>query len=844
MEKNTQVQLSTTEREQLVDKIIRLAEIMGETQFYPYQKDFAKRVVRSLLDNEGATISAIFSRQCIEENEFILDRDGNVLPISQYKDAWYTKTDELLQIKAHGGHTLLCTKEHPIMGENGWILAGDIKPNDKIVVLDSWEKFGDGTIYFMHNNECKSFHIPNEMLKAAGYIIFGRPKHSGTIFIKDNNIRCWLEPIINTYFKDIHAVSTKKMFAFRIEKSLYYFLNTVLGMSNNYPSALNYLTREQLLAFFEGAFLARGKLHRNVHTVFVNLPHYNKRLLAFCKIHLTKLGLHGNILKDKNNFMLQFACVPNYRKFCQLFPNLPSNMYSPVVSYVRSKQKPIFKGEDGENLTLARVTSVTHVGVGKVWDATFPNKGWFIANGIKVSNSGKSQTVAMVIAACMVILPQLAKLKPDKFPQFKKGFWAGLFAPVGEQAGTLFDRVYDILTTEKSKEILTGELRMPIPGKGGTRGNLIKLQNGSLCRMHSANMRSKVESKTYDLIVFDESQDIPSTKAKLSVLPMGAATNATVIYTGTPGYVTGVFYETIEQNKKHDVLAKEDEKLHFEADYTITQLYNPYYRKYIEKEKKRLGETSEEFQMSYRLIWPITKGMLFTKELLEEYVLDKSLTFEAEYKRSPCIAGLDLGKAQDSTVLTILKVDWDHPDEEGNVKKQVLDFLIIDGDDWESQYGAIVEKLGNYWIDTLVCDSTGLGDPVRERLEMLLPEINIIPFIFSPKMKDLGYKYLLQEIKAGRLKVPADERSRGLVRYKEFMSQMTSLKKSYSGKFLVPKPVDSKKGHDDIPDSLMLANYGTYYDAMPFIDEEDNSFFTINRKNYDILNRTYSRVRG
>jgi hypothetical protein len=325
---------------------------------------------------------------------------------------------------------------------------------------------------------------------------------------------------------------------------------------------------------------------------------------------------------------------------------------------------------------------------------------------------------------------------------------------------------------------------------------------------------------------------------------MGAATNATVVYTGTPGYITGIFYDMIEQNKKHDVDAVEEDRLHFESDYTVAQKHNPYYRKYIEKEKKSLGIDSEEFMMAYRLIWPITKGMMFTKEMLEEYVLDSSLSFQDEYKRSPCIAGLDLGKSQDSTVLTILKVDWDHPDDEGNVKKEVLDILLLDGDDWEAQYGIIVDKLESYWIETLVCDSTGVGDPIRERLEILLPNVSVIPFVFSPKMKDLGYKYLLQEVKAKRIKMPADSRSKDLVRYKQFISQMTSLKKAYSGKFLVPKPIDDKKGHDDVPDSLMLANYGTYYDAMPFLDEMENTFFTSDRRNYDILNRNYSRTRG
>jgi len=182
-------------------------------------------------------------------------------------------------------------------------------------------------------------------------------------------------------------------------------------------------------------------------------------------------------------------------------------------------------------------------------------------------------------------------------------------------------------------------------------------------------------------------------------------------------------------------------------------------------------------------------------------------------------------------------------DEEGNMEKAILDWLEIEGDEWESQYPQIVDKLSNYWIDTLVVDSTGVGDPVRERLSFMLPDVNVAPFIFSPSTKDIGYKYLLKEVNAGRIVIPYHSEARKTKRFRKFEHQMVTLRKHYSGKFLNPKPVDDDKGHDDYPDSLMLAVYATYFDVMPEIDVDDAFFFKNNRVDYDVFGHRYSRPR-
>jgi hypothetical protein len=78
----------------------------------------------------------------------------------------------------------------------------------------------------------------------------------------------------------------------------------------------------------------------------------------------------------------------------------------------------------------------------------------------------------------------------------------------------------------------------------------------------------------------------------------------------------------------------------------------------------RLGEDSDEFRLSYRLHWLLDKGMFTTSERLEE-LGDKSMEIVHAWHKTPVVVGIDPARKQDSTIVTVVWVDWDHPDEFG-----------------------------------------------------------------------------------------------------------------------------------------------------------------------------------
>ena len=130
----------------------------------------------------------------------------------------------------------------------------------------------------------------------------------------------------------------------------------------------------------------------------------------------------------------------------------------------------------------------------------------FICEGFVVHNSGKSETVAVIVGGIIVILPKLAQIPMFEpiLGQFKEGVWVGLFAPSNEQAFTLFSRIRGRLRSKNAALILNDP---EISTEINKIANPIVLSNGSIVMMQSAAKQSQIESKTYHLIVVDECQD-------------------------------------------------------------------------------------------------------------------------------------------------------------------------------------------------------------------------------------------------------------------------------------------------------------------------------------------------
>lgn len=444
--------------------------------------------------------------------------------------------------------------------------------------------------------------------------------------------------------------------------------------------------------------------------------------------------------------------------------------------------------------------------------------------GLAARQSGKSETIANTVATLMVLLPRLAKIYPDLLGKFKDGFWVGLFAPTEGQAETLYGRTVTRLTSERALEILgdpeiddeTG--RVP----GVTKSIRLK-RSGSTLTMMTANPRAKIESKSFHLVVVDECQEADDYVVVKSISPMLAYYAGTFVKTGTPTTSKNNFYRAIQLNKRRQT-SRGSRQNHFEWNWKDVAKFNENYAKFIRKEMLRIGEDSDEFQMSYNCKWLLDRGMFVTSALLDD-LADTSQEVVRSWFRSPVVVGIDPARKTDSTVVTVVWVDWDRPDEFGYYDHRVLNWLEIQGDDWEDQYFQIVNFLSNYDVLAVGVDANGVGDAVAQRLNILLPRAEVIALTSSPSEQSKRWKHLQALMQRRMLGFPAHAKTRRLRTYKRFVQQMADAEINFKGPNVVVAAPDEPHAHDDYVDSLAIACSLTADLTLPTIEVSENPFF-------------------
>ena len=346
--------------------------------------------------------------------------------------------------------------------------------------------------------------------------------------------------------------------------------------------------------------------------------------------------------------------------------------------------------------------------------------------------SGKTETVAITVGGLMIILPQLANmpmfLDDPRLQMFKDGFWVGIFAPSQRQAQTTYNRMKSRMQCREAQVVLNDpDFRLEFTT---SNGQTVALSNGSFCTAISASDSSNIEGESFKFIICEECQDISNFKIRKSIHPMGAAYNATICKIGTATTFKGDFYEAINRNKKEFEDGKLRLRNHFEYNYKVVQKYNPKYAKYIEREKRSLGETSDEFRMSYLLEWIISRGMFVDIEKVERTCGDEYLDRVLTDLKANHVMGIDVGggsakkkQEADSTVATVVEVDWDNPvlmestrDEETGedivylaYNTYIKDWLEIKpeiAEDYEEQYHILIGYIALFRLSRIVIDST------------------------------------------------------------------------------------------------------------------------------------------
>ena len=115
---------------------------------------------------------------------------------------------------------------------------------------------------------------------------------------------------------------------------------------------------------------------------------------------------------------------------------------------------------------------------------------------------GKTETLSCIVPTVCLVLPALAQVFPEQLGIYAKGVFVGVYAPSGEQAATLYSRIL-ARSNSATADAIMADPDFNIYPVANTRWS-----NGSFVFHQSADPRSKVESKTYHLLILEETQGL------------------------------------------------------------------------------------------------------------------------------------------------------------------------------------------------------------------------------------------------------------------------------------------------------------------------------------------------
>jgi len=430
--------------------------------------------------------------------------------------------------------------------------------------------------------------------------------------------------------------------------------------------------------------------------------------------------------------------------------------------------------------------------------------------------SGKTSTIGNIVPPLLAILPELAKdprFEDSSISRIKGGLKVGVFAPTDHQARNLFKKIKRNIGSVEYRDFLNS-IGLSVTSRAG---NFVELSNYSFVQVQSASPTAKIETFTFDLMILDEAQDIDSGIIRKSLHPMVAARFGSIVKIGSPKADISDcdFYDCIQDAIADPTQARN----YFHIDSDVVEKSNILYSRFLEAERKRIGENSVEYQMSYKLVWPTERGMFITDDMFFGRNEWEGRGIASRYDWIPSkrtgiqVAAVDWAKNQGDTVVTIGDLPPESIlsfDNETTFTLNIIAMLMLHGDDYDSQFESIIEFISNYNVQVLAVDSTpgSVGDPIYDRLsnESRLNYLNIKGVPFSPSEKSRIYKQFQTELQAGRIHIAGGGTARRTRLFSESRKELIGLVKKHttSGYLVVNKNPNKRFAKDDIPDSMAM----------------------------------------
>lgn len=850
----------------IVDVVLSVGEKVSDITLYPYQREFARRIVESVLVKDAETITALFSRQCLTPDTRVLTPKGSV-PISQIKrgdsvvsyvngaqvidkvDSIWSDVKKVRHIRLSDGSHVDATPETRFYNGNTGRWDGLQGRNTSMFKRRFYTVNNCETCEGAPTNTPTSeVHDPAKTAEQAMLLLFGRDDPH--MYITE-----MLGRRLNGYFRTEYALNRfreslglktsqtgsegvyRTISVERPELDITYIYKFRLEIMRLVCSTmlydrglkkLDFLTRSTgvyrhtLYSFLSQMCLTpelreRVSTIRSATSILMLLPalegHVDEPKIRLDVFNAPRMDSSYKVTTEDALGMnktdrgmhknVRHAVVDKRKKFLSL-----GGFARAYIERYGYRQWNI----SAPDWMFLRVTDASRLTMSETFDMETESTGNFFANELLVHNCGKSESLKIAVLGLILWMPSLAKTYPQdkRFERFKGGFWVGLFAPnLKTQVKSIYNRIRNTLKGKHGKAFMAGlDLDFVI-----NQAFEFVLDNGSRVYGGAASLNANIESQTFHLVIGDEAQDIDSFKWKKSIVPMTTFTAGSKVLVGTANTTKSNFYEQIGRNVTR--LESGGKRNHFQVDFTIPSAENPDYALSVKQAIAELGFDSDEFQMAYNNKFIFSRGMAVDPELLNFNSAEhpRGIIFTHDYVKhytgdKKVVVGVDIGKKHDPTVCTAVEVDTSDPIEIVHFrtykKKEIAKMEII-GDDIEAQIPQILDFIDRMQATTIAVDATGGGDHFFDMLSKRAPKLNWIPFVFSQKSRSELWKAFLSDLSTGRVQLAGGLEARETIEYYKTLKELGELEKHYNGQYLACQAPTSRNAHDDYAVSLALA---------------------------------------
>lgn len=875
---------------ELVDKLLITLETMCNVVLFPYQKVFAARVMHSVLLNDGEEITALWARQS-GKSETITDVIATLmvmLPIlagyfpqlAQFKAGIYVgvfaptepqaKTiGERFRLRIRGdlAKEFLTDPEVDLkvqdlfMSNGSYVRIHSAAPQAKvesktyhIIIIDEAQDVSDDKIL-----KCYKFGTPFNMVDGTVRSIEDVVKNKITVLTPDGEVVPdeWLSTGKQECFKVV-LDSGRELSITDLHRHLCF--------RKGWKQPKEFNTKE-IIEYIERVGAVRLAVPQKLE-YFGNYGNYNRGLIL------------GYFLGD--------GCVRNAPQFCGFAESwgvLNSAVFSEfdckVVMYPASKNG-LIEGQYSRKNTWRNPLTEWFREIG-IWGKKGSNKcipnlpytrefvkgliqGLFETDGCVESYDAKPIISFANISEKLVRGLQDQLLKFGVHSRIFKRKQNGGFGKDPEDLWILHIKDVDSIRIFGEIGLLSknDKLKMAVTCIAGKAGRNFSGHYSSelrFDRIRSIEMEGIFD--TYCVKVPTDGHWVIANGivSGNSIHPMGSATSATIIKLGTPNMQQCEFLDAIHRNERIFDASRGKVRNHFAFDYKTVIRYNERYARFIAKEKARYGEESDYFRMSYCLQWLLSRGMAVGAEMFEKHMRAPMLKLEKRgLPQYSYVAGLDLGKKFDSTVLTTYKLlknegmvmSHDVRGIEDTVaedvslnpsdyyRKIITDWLEMEGDNWEAQVSEIVEYLSRFpSMLALAVDSTGVGDPIHEALSRRLAhtQINVIPVYFTLRQQHLLAQCFYRNVNYNNVKVPCHGAVKETKKWQRFYNQLKEAEKIWKNDKMVIRHPNKRGAKDDYVQSMLLGLWAADIELNEgAVVEMEGNLYKSTGDEYDTLN--------